>query len=168
MLYNIVFISAIHQHESAIGICMSPLHWTSLPPPIPSSLCRLLHVTEPWFEFLESHSKLLAIYFAYGSVYVSLLLSPFFLPSLHPKHHALYLCVFKYKVRYQRPGSILIEASRQEHILGAASYSITNGCITGGASQGKDKQEGGRYKLAPMTGSYNKSQHMFQSRRVFL
>ena len=36
MLYNIVLVSAIHQHESATGIHMSPPSSTSLPPPTPS------------------------------------------------------------------------------------------------------------------------------------
>ena len=31
LLYNIVLVSAIHQHESAISIHMSPRSWTSLP-----------------------------------------------------------------------------------------------------------------------------------------
>ena len=35
-LYNIVFVSAIYQHESATGVHISPPSWTSLPPPIPS------------------------------------------------------------------------------------------------------------------------------------
>ena len=32
MLYNIVLVSAMYHHESAIGICMSPLSWNSLQP----------------------------------------------------------------------------------------------------------------------------------------
>ena len=37
MLYNIVLVSAIQQHESATGIHMSPPSGTSLPPPTPST-----------------------------------------------------------------------------------------------------------------------------------
>ena len=63
------FFSAIHQHESAIGIHMSlPLEPPSQVPP---------HFTplEPWFEFPESYSKFpLAIYFTSGSVQVFMLL----------------------------------------------------------------------------------------------
>ena len=33
IIYSIVMISAIHQHESTIGIHMSPPSWTSLPIP---------------------------------------------------------------------------------------------------------------------------------------
>ena len=33
LLYKIVLVSAKHQHESLIGIHMSPHSWTSLPPP---------------------------------------------------------------------------------------------------------------------------------------
>ena len=68
MLYNIVLVSAIHQHESDIGIHMPPPSSTSLPPPTPSPPLQV--VTEPWFEFPESYSKFpLAIYFTYGGVY---------------------------------------------------------------------------------------------------
>ena len=35
-LYNIVLASVIYQHESAIGIHMSPPFWFSFPPPTPS------------------------------------------------------------------------------------------------------------------------------------
>ena len=72
---NTVLVSAIHQHESAIGIHMSPRSSASpTPHPIPSFQV----VTEHQFELLESYSKFpLAIYFTYGSVYVSRLLSPF-------------------------------------------------------------------------------------------
>ena len=45
MFYNIVLVSAIHQHESAIGILMSPPSWTSLPPSTPSQCSRLLQST---------------------------------------------------------------------------------------------------------------------------
>ena len=41
MLYNYVFISAICQHESTIGIYMSPLSLTSLPSPTPPHPSRL-------------------------------------------------------------------------------------------------------------------------------
>ena len=36
MLYNIVLVSAIYEHESAIGIRISFPSWTSLLPPTPS------------------------------------------------------------------------------------------------------------------------------------
>ena len=42
LLYNIVLVSAIYQHESVIGTHMSPPSWTSLPPPTPSHPSRLL------------------------------------------------------------------------------------------------------------------------------
>ena len=37
-----MLVCAVHQHESAIGIYMSPRSWTSLPPPTASNPSRLL------------------------------------------------------------------------------------------------------------------------------
>ena len=42
MLYNTVLVSAIHHHESAIGVHVSSPSGTSLPPPSPSQLSTLL------------------------------------------------------------------------------------------------------------------------------
>ena len=51
------------QHESAIGIHISPPFWSSLPSPAPS------HPLEPLYEFPEPYSKFpLALYFTYGNV----------------------------------------------------------------------------------------------------
>ena len=36
MLYNVVLVSGIHQHEAAISIHMFPPSWVYLPPPTPS------------------------------------------------------------------------------------------------------------------------------------
>ena len=48
MLYNIVVVSAIYQHESAIGIPISPSSWTSL--------------SSPWFRsFKESLWNLICL-----------------------------------------------------------------------------------------------------------
>ena len=67
LLYNIVLVSAIHQHESAIGIHMSPPSWTSLLPPTPAHPSRLSRSTG--FELPVSHREFpLAIYFTYGNV----------------------------------------------------------------------------------------------------
>ena len=69
-------VSVIHQYESAIGIPEPPPSWTSLSPPAPSHPSRLSQST--WFELLASYSKfLLAIYFTYDNVYVSMLLYQF-------------------------------------------------------------------------------------------
>ena len=94
MLYSIVLVSAIYQHESAIGIHTSPRSHrppTSHPPP-------LSVVTEPRFEFPEPYSKSpLAFSISDDSVYASKLLSPF-VPYLLPPHarvhkSVLYICV---------------------------------------------------------------------------
>ena len=75
LLYNIVLVSAMHPHESAIGIHMTlPLE----PPSHLSSHATPLSCHRAQFEFPESYSKFpLAISFTYGSVYVSMLFSPF-------------------------------------------------------------------------------------------
>ena len=39
LLCNVVLVSAIYQHEAAIGVRMFPPSWTSLPAPTPDSLC---------------------------------------------------------------------------------------------------------------------------------
>ena len=36
LVYNIVLVSAIHQHGSAVGVRVSPLSWSRLPPSTPS------------------------------------------------------------------------------------------------------------------------------------
>ena len=89
--------SAIHQHESAIGIHVTPPFWTSshLPPhSIPS---RLSQSTS--FGFPASYIKLPpAIYFTHGNVYVSMLFSGSSPPSPSPSVHksVLYVCVSKF------------------------------------------------------------------------
>ena len=55
MLYNIVLASAIHQHESAIGIYMSPPSGTSLPLPTLSHPSRLSQSTN--LSSLNHNSK---------------------------------------------------------------------------------------------------------------
>ena len=81
MLYNIGFLSATHEHELALDVYVSS--FLNLPP-TSHSLPSLQGVTEPRFEFPESYSKFpLAICFIYGSVYASMLLSPFVSPVLY-------------------------------------------------------------------------------------
>ena len=76
MLCNIMLVSAIQQHESAIGMHMPLL----LEPPIPSHPTWLSQSTG--FEFPALHSKFpLAIYSTYGNVYVSMLLFQLVPPS---------------------------------------------------------------------------------------
>ena len=67
-------VTAIHQHESATGIHMSPPSWTPLPYTSLSQPSRL----SQWVELAVSHSKFpLTICFTYGNVYVSMLFSQF-------------------------------------------------------------------------------------------
>ena len=66
-----MWVSAIQQHESPIGIYMSLPLEPPLPPPTPSYPSRLSQSTE--FELTASYSKFpLATYFTYGSAYVSM------------------------------------------------------------------------------------------------
>ena len=78
MLCNIVLVSTIHQHESAMGMNMSLPFGTSLPPPTPSHPCRLSQ--SPVFDLPEIGSKSpLVVCFAYDNVPVSMLLFQFIL-----------------------------------------------------------------------------------------
>ena len=74
--------SAIHQHESAIGV-----HVPSLlnPPPPALPTPSLQAVTEHLLWFLVSHIRLaVAVCFTYGNVYVSVLSSQIIPPSPPP------------------------------------------------------------------------------------
>ena len=67
LLYNIVMASAIHQHESPIGIHVTPSSWTPLLPPCPSHPPRWSWNTSS--GFFASYTKLpLALYFTYYSL----------------------------------------------------------------------------------------------------
>ena len=87
MLYNIVLVSAIHQHESAIGIHMShpPLpRYPIKPPPASYPISRLPQ--SPGFELPASHSKCtLAVCSPHGDVCVSGPLSQFVPPAPSPR-----------------------------------------------------------------------------------
>ena len=75
-----MLVSAIHKHESTIGIRMSPPSWASLISATPFHPSRSSE--SPGLSSLCSYSKFPpAIYFPYGSVYVSMILSPFRPPS---------------------------------------------------------------------------------------
>ena len=51
--YNIVLVSATHQHELAIGIPTSPPSWTSLPPPTPTPLSDFWYVLKHKIKLLS-------------------------------------------------------------------------------------------------------------------
>ena len=74
MLYSVVLVSAIHQHESAARKHTSPPSRTSLPPPTPA----LLGFLEHRFRHPASYRKFpLAAHFTDDNVYVSTPLSQF-------------------------------------------------------------------------------------------
>ena len=82
MLYNIVLVSAIQHHGSALSIYVPSL-LKLLPTPKP--ILPLLVVIEYWVE----HSVLCSFFppafcFTYGNVYVSMVLSQFDHPLLTP------------------------------------------------------------------------------------
>ena len=75
--------SAIHQHESPIGIHVTPPSWTPLLPPCPSHPPRWSWNTSS--GFFVSYTKLpLALDFTYGNVHVSILFSQTIPPSPSP------------------------------------------------------------------------------------
>ena len=57
MLYRILLFSVKHQHESAIGIHMSPPSWTSLPSPSTSHPSKLIQ--SPGLNSLRHTAKVL-------------------------------------------------------------------------------------------------------------
>ena len=78
-----MLVSAIYQHKSATDTHTSCPSRTSLPPSSPSHPSSLSQSTG--FELPASYSKSpLAIYFTYGDVYFSMLLSPLAPPSPSP------------------------------------------------------------------------------------
>ena len=77
LIYNVVMVSEIHQHGSAIAIHMSPPSWTSLLF-CPTRSHPFLLSQNNQFKFPASYSKSpLAIYFTHGNVNVSKLLQGF-------------------------------------------------------------------------------------------
>ena len=99
MLYNVVLVPAIHQHESAIGIHMCPPSYTSLPPPSLSHPSRLSQSTG--VELPAPYSKFpLAVCFTHGNAYVSMLFpllippSPFHTVSTSLFHLRLQWCQY--------------------------------------------------------------------------
>ena len=59
-----VLVSAMHQHESAVGTRMPPPFWTSLPPPSPYA------GTESQFELPESCNKFTLATILHMAVYM--------------------------------------------------------------------------------------------------
>ena len=78
---DIVMVPAIHQHEMAIVIHMSPPSWISLLSPSLSYPSRLSQSTG--FRCPASYIELaLVIYFTYGNAYISVLFSQI-IPPFH-------------------------------------------------------------------------------------
>ena len=72
------FLPYIIMNQPQVYTCPLPPE----PPPVSLHIPPLYVGTEHWIELLVSHSKFpLAIYFTYGNVYVSMLLSQFVPPS---------------------------------------------------------------------------------------
>ena len=75
-------VFAIHRHESAIGVRVSPI---LNPPAISLSTPFLWAVPEHWLERPASCIELaLVIYFTYGNIHVSMLFSQIIPPSPSP------------------------------------------------------------------------------------
>ena len=99
-------VSAIHHHESAIGIHMSPSSWTSLPPPTSSHSSRLSQTLDLNSLNHTANSHGLS-YFTYGNVYV--LMNCYLLSRLQ-------LFATPWTITHQNPLSM--EFSRQEYWSG--------------------------------------------------
>ena len=90
--------SAIHQHESATGIHMSPPSWI-LPTPISHPTPALWDVTQHWVELSASDNKFpLAVYLTYDNIYIRfqaiLSIHPTLsFPALCPQVCSLCLCL---------------------------------------------------------------------------
>ena len=82
LFYNIVLVPEIHQHESAVGMHVSPPSWPSFPPHSRPPDC---HRAAGWAPCVI-RSFPLATYFIYGNVYIriSVLLSQFVPPCPAP------------------------------------------------------------------------------------
>ena len=86
ILYNIVLVNAIHQHESATGMYVSPPSWNSLPTPTPSHSSRLSQ--SPGLSLSDTanphwHSVLHVVMYTFP--FYSLNSSHRLLSSLHPQ-----------------------------------------------------------------------------------
>ena len=93
LLYYIVLVSAIYQHESAVGIYMSSPSRTSLPPPTPSHPSRLSQSTGLTSLCPTVNFHCLSN-FTCANMYVSMLLSQFIPPAPSPFHKSvLYVCI---------------------------------------------------------------------------
>ena len=80
MLYNVVLVSAVQEHESVICIHLALPSTASLPTPTHPFI-----LTDPGAELPVLYSSFLpATYFTWGSVYMSKLLSRFVPPSPSP------------------------------------------------------------------------------------
>lgn len=98
--------SVDHQHESAIGMRVSPPSWNSLPSLSPHPTPQV--VTEPQSEFPESSSKFpWAIYVTYGNVCFRVTLSlhstlSFLSPTPTVSGAVLYVCLHPFLCRLRK------------------------------------------------------------------
>ena len=78
------------------GVYMCPLSWISLPTPSPSHPSRSSQCTSPEHS-VSCIEPRLVIYFIYGNIHVSMLVSQIILPSPSPtesKSLLIYMCLF--------------------------------------------------------------------------
>ena len=93
LLYRILLFSVEPQHESAIGIHISPPFWTSLPSPSPSHPSRLIQ--SPCLSFLSHTANshwLFILHMVINFPCYSFHTSHPLLPSLHVHKSILYVC----------------------------------------------------------------------------
>ena len=129
---NFIFNWMITALQYCVGFCHTSTwishRYTHAPPNLPPTshpIPPLYIVTEPQFEVPESYSKFpLAICFTYGSVYVSMLLSPFVPPSVFPR--PVFINLFSMSLSHCCPANRFINAIFLDVLIYNICFSLSD------------------------------------------
>ena len=114
------------------GVYMCPLSWTSLPTPSPSHPSRSSQCTSPESS-VSCIEPRLAIYFTYGNIHASMLVSQIILPSPSPtesKSLLIYMCLFcclAYRVIGEGNGNLFQYSCLENPMNGGAWQAAVHG-----------------------------------------